>query len=144
MNYNRIIVLLTCLMLAITMQSCAKRVKDSADVSANERALVINTIPDADRVSQFLALLDDRDRLISEQSELRRNYKESMQMLNSDYSAEREAFNSLLTNYREQSVDTLRLMVAQIEQMKSLTTPAEWAVIADFQLENQPRSRLLN
>ena len=143
MNYKFFITIFTCLTLAMSIQSCAKSIKDPADVAVEERALVESTILDADRVAQFLSVLDDRDQLVSEQLQLRSNYSQSMQLLNSDYDANRAAFEQLLTNYREESVQTLRQMIAQIEQMKSITTAAEWKVIADYQLDNQPRSRLL-
>ncbi len=144
MNLKSFLILLTCLTLTISIQSCAKQVKDSADVASEERALVKSTISDAARAAQFIAVLDDRDRLLVEHSKLRRDYKDAMQLLISDYHAERETLSQLSTNFRVESVKTLKQMLAQIAEMKSMTTPMEWEVIAAFQLDGQPRLRIID
>jgi hypothetical protein len=144
MNHKSFLILLTCVTLTISIQSCAKQLKDSADVASEERALVKRTISDDARAAQFITVLDDRDRLVIEHSELRRTYQNSMQRLTSNYHEEREALSQVSTKYRVESVNTLKQMLALIDTMKSMTTPKEWEVIAAFQLDNQPRSRLLD
>ena len=144
MNRKSFLILLTLLTLAFTIQSCAKQVKDPADVANEERLLVKNTISDDARAARFLAVLEERDRLVIEHSELRRAYRDAMQLLNSDYYAERGALTQVATNYRVASVKTLKQMLANIYKMKSMTTRKEWETIAAFQLENQPRSRFLD
>lgn len=130
-------------LLAILALGCSKEPPDQAQLSANEVTLVQATITDPQRAERLLALLDERDRLIEENVAMLRQYRREMKALNADFDAQREVVVEIIDYYnRERALKQLRF-IELIAQMKRTTTAEEWAVIADFQLQNfKPRQLL--
>jgi len=98
-----------------------------------ELDLVRATINDPVRVDRFLSLLAERDELIAQSRETIKVYREQMSKLNADYSADRESFESLLTDLSRRRETAQAQFVAVISRMKATTTSEEWKTIAKFQ-----------
>jgi hypothetical protein len=98
-----------------------------------ELELVRATINDPVRVDRFLSLIAERDELIAQSTETIKAYREQMSKLNADYSADRESFESLLTDLSRRRETAQAQFVAVISRMKATTTSEEWKAIAKFQ-----------
>lgn len=115
---------------------CAKKPPDQAQLRADEITLVQATVAEPARAERLLALLDERDRLIEETVTMLREYKREIKALNADFDAQRDVVVEIIDYYnRERALKQLRF-IDLIAQMKSATTAEEWALIADFQLQN--------
>lgn len=124
------------LLIAIITLGCSKQPPDPAQQRADETALVQATVVDPARAEKLLALLDQRDRLINETSEMLQQYRREMKAINADYEASREVVIEMIDHYnRDRARKELRF-IELIKQMKATTNAAEWKVIAEFQLDN--------
>ncbi|MDH3762552.1 MAG: hypothetical protein OEU50_16340 [Gammaproteobacteria bacterium] len=123
-------------LVAILALGCSKEPPDQAQLRADEITLVQATVAEPARVERLLALLDERDRLIEETVTMLREYKREIKALNADFDAQRDVVVEIIDYYnRERALKQLRF-IDLIAQMKSATTAEEWALIADFQLQN--------
>lgn len=98
-----------------------------------ELELVRATINDPARVDRFLNLIAERDELIAQSTEAIKVYREQMSRLHADYYADRESFESLLTEFSRRRETAQAQFVAVIGRMKATTTSEEWKAIAKFQ-----------
>ena len=129
---------------ALVLAACASR-KEAPDAAAvqeqiaeyraQEIDLVRSTVLDADRAERLIALLGERDRLISDHVKEIIAHREEISALNADYNAERESFDVLLNKYNKQRESAQREIVALIAAMKKETTVDEWKVISKYQLK---------
>lgn len=105
-----------------------------AEYRRQELALIRSTVSDPGRASRLIALLAERDRMVSENAKAVADYRKRMAALNADYDAKRGSFDALVAGYNA------RRKAAQIEivelsaAMKKETTAEEWKVISKFQL----------
>ena len=106
-----------------------------AEYRAQEIDLVRSTVLGADRAERLIALLGERDRLISDHVKEIIAHREEISALNADYDAERESFDVLLNKYNKQRESAQREIVALIAAMKKETTVDEWNVISKYQLK---------
>jgi len=106
-----------------------------AEYRAEEIDLIRTTVLDDDRADRLVALLGERDRLISDHVNEITAYRKEMSALNANYDAERESFDVLLDNYNKQRESAQREIVAMIAAMKKETTVDEWKVISKYQLK---------
>jgi len=106
-----------------------------ADYRAQETDLVRLTVLDDDRADRLIALLGQRDRLISDHVKEIIAYRKAISALNADYNAQRDSFNELLSRYNTQRESAQREIVALIADMKKETTSDEWKKISKFQLK---------
>jgi len=106
-----------------------------AEYRAQEIELVRSTVLDDDRAERIIALLGERDRLISDHVKEINAYREEMSALNADYNAERKSFDVLLNTYNGQRKSAQRDIVALIASMKEETTVDEWKIISKYQLK---------
>ena len=100
-----------------------------------ELELVLATIPDPGRADRLIRLLRERDKLISDSTKIIYAYREQMSLLNADYNADRESFETLVASYNSQRAATQEKFTALIGTMKMETKPEEWKVISKFQLK---------
>jgi len=143
-NFGKL-VLITFMTFATLIQACTaiKEITASlkaeptvAEAQKEEVRLIRDTIKDAGRAEQFLALVAERDRLVEHFSAEVEAHRNRMFALNSDYQAERKDFEALLANYRHKRVDSQKELVELIYAMKKLTTAAEWKNISQFQIKH--------
>jgi len=129
---------------ALVLAACASRKEapdpaavqeQVAEYRAAEIDLIRSTVLDDYRADRLIALLGERDRLISEHVSEIIAYRKEMSALNADYDAERESFDVLLNNYNKQRESAQREFVALIATMKEETTVDEWKVISKYQLK---------
>ena len=106
-----------------------------ADYRAQEIELVRSTVLDADRAERLIALLGERDQLISDHVQEIIAHRKEISVLNADYNAERESFDVLLKKYNKQRESAQGEIVALIAAMKKETTVDEWKVISKYQLK---------
>ena len=106
-----------------------------AEYRAEEIDLVRSTVLDEDRADRLVALLGERDRLISDHMNEIVAYRKEMSTLNANYDAERESFDVLLKNYNKQRESAQREFVELIAAMKKETTVDEWKVISKYQIK---------
>lgn len=106
-----------------------------AEYRSQELELVRATITDPGRLERMIRLLDDRDKLIADSKDMIISYRQQMTRLNSDYSADRESFESLVDRFNQQRVDAQNQYIALVEEMKAETEPGEWKAISKFQLK---------
>lgn len=131
-------------LIALVLAACASR-KEAPDPAAvqeqiaeyrtQEIDLVRSTVLDDDRAQSLIALLGERDRLISVHVQEVVAYRTEISALNADYNAKRESFDVLLKKYNEQRESAQREIVALIAAMKKETTADEWKVISKYQLK---------
>lgn len=100
-----------------------------------EKELIRSTVAIAERADSLIALLDDRDRLVTEHAETVRGYREQMMALNADYGAERESFDEAIAGYNENRAESQREFVELIDAMKKEATAEEWKAIAKYQIK---------
>lgn len=115
---------------------CAKQAPDPAQLRADETTLVQSTVVDDARAERLLVLLEERDRLIKETTEMLRQYRREMKVLNADYDASREVIVEMIDYYNRERAKNLLRFIELIKQMKATTNAGEWKVIAEFQLGN--------
>ena len=106
-----------------------------ADYRAQEIELVRSTVLDADRAERLIALLGERDQLISDHVQEIIAHRKEIAVLDADYNAERESFDVLLKKYNKQRESAQGEIVALIAAMKKETTVDEWKVISKYQLK---------
>ena len=106
-----------------------------AEYRAEEIDLIRTTVLDEDRADRLVALLGERDRLISDHVNEITAYRKEMSALNANYDAERESFDELLDNYNKQRESAQRDIVALLATMKKETTVDEWKIISKYQLK---------
>ena len=70
-----------------------------ADYQAQEIDLIRSTVLDDDRADRLIALMDQRDRLISEHVKEIVAYRKEMSTLNANYYAQRESFSELVSTH---------------------------------------------
>ena len=129
---------------ALVLAACASR-KDAPDPAAVQEQvaeyraaeidLIRSTVLDDDRAERLIALLGERDRLISDHVNEIIAYRKDMSALNANYDAERESFDVLLDNYNKQRESAQREIVAVLATMKKETTVDEWKIISKYQLK---------
>ena len=138
-NIQQTKIVFHCVLLAMLTgfaAGCAREAPDPAQLRATETALIQSTVADPARAQKLLALLDERDRLIDETSEMLRQYRREMKAANADYDITRDVIVEMIDYYNlERAREQLRF-IDLIKQMKATTTAAEWKVIAAFQLDN--------
>jgi hypothetical protein len=130
--------------LVLVLAACASRKEapdpvavqeQIAEYRAQEIELVRSTVVDDDRAARLIALLGERDRLISDHVEEITTHRKEVAALNADYDAERESFDALLIKYNEQRESAQREIVALIAAMKNETTADEWKILSKYQLK---------
>lgn len=143
-NTNIVLVVILAAITILQLAACSshKEAPDPAAVQeqiANYRAqetdLVRSTVLDEGRADRIIALLDQRDRLISDHVNEIVAYRKEISALNADYNAQRESFSELLSHYNSQREIAQREIVALIADMKKETTSDEWRIISKFQLK---------
>lgn len=102
---------------------------------AKEVDLVQSTVLNVDRADRVIALLRERDRIISSHVKVVVAYREEMSALNADYDAKRESFDRLLSSYNNQREAAQKEIFGVITAMKKQTTVNEWKVISKYQLK---------
>jgi len=128
----------------LVLAACASR-KEAPDPAAvqeqiaeyrvEEIDLVRSTVLDVDRAERLIALLGERDQLVSDHVKEIVAHRAEVSALNADYNAERESFDVLLNKYNKQRESAQREIVALIAAMKKETTADEWKVISKYQLK---------
>ena len=114
--------------------------KQIAEYRAQEIDLVRSTVSDADRAERLVALLGERDQLISRHVKEVNAYREEISALNADYDAERASFDVLLNQYNKQRTAAQREIITLLAAMKKETTVDEWKILSKFQLKRlEPR-----
>jgi len=130
--------------LVLALAACASRKEapdpvavqeQIAEYRAQEIDLVRSTVMDDDRADRLIALLGERDRLISDHVKEISVHRKEMAALNADYDAERESFDSRLNEYNRQRRSAQREIVALIAAMKNETTADEWKILSKYQLK---------
>lgn len=106
-----------------------------AEYRAQEIGLVRSTVLDTDRAERLIALLGERDLLISEHVQEVITHREEVSALNANYDADRESFDVLLSKYNQQRGSAQQEFIALIAAMKKETTVAEWKVLSKYQLK---------
>ena len=133
---NKLLFCLACVLVSVLFQGCSKEVRDTAELLAGEKELVLATVTDPARATRLLGLLDEWDRLVALQAQTLRRYQEQFKVMNADYNAKRDQFDNFVTDFRNESLRRHRQYIALIVAMKKETTAEEWEVIAEYQLEN--------
>lgn len=113
-----------------------------AEFRQQELELVRDTIVDRDRAERVIELLAQRDKLVAQHTEEIRTYRESMSVLNANYHADREGFETLMATYNSQRASAQKEFVDLIAAIKADTTPQEWKAISRFQLKRLHPRRL--
>ena len=130
--------------LVLVLAACASRKEapdpvavqeQIAEYRAQEIDLVRATVLDGDRADILVALLGERDRLISDHVKEISVHRKEMAALNADYDAERESFDARLNEYNKQRESAQREIVALIAAMKNETTADEWKILSKYQLK---------
>ena len=106
-----------------------------AEYRSEEIELVRSTVLDADRAERLIALLGERDQLISDHVQEIIAYRKEISALNADYNAERESFDVQMSKYNKQRESAQREVVALIAAMKKETTVDEWKILSKYQLK---------
>jgi predicted nucleic acid-binding Zn-ribbon protein len=101
----------------------------------DEKELIRSTVASAERADRVITLLDERDRLVAEHTEIIRGYRERMVALNADYSATRESFEEAISGYNNKRAQSQREFAELIDAMKKETTAEEWEAIAKYQIK---------
>lgn len=109
--------------------------EEIAEYRNQERELVLATIPDPGRADRLIRLLGERDKLISDSTQIINEYRERMWLLNADYDADRESFETLVASYNSQRAAMQEKFTTLIGTMKMEMNPEEWKVISRFQLK---------
>ena len=134
----------TTALVVLVLAACASRKEAPDPVAVQEQIaeyrvqeidLVRSTVLDADRAERLIALLGERDQLISDHVQEIIAHRAEVSALNADYNAERESFDVLLNKYNKQRESTQRDIVALLATMKKETTADEWKVISKYQLK---------
>ena len=135
---TRTVLLPFLLMLSLLVSGCAPPfpIPDPEQRRAEESALVQATLADQARAERFMALLDERDRLIGETRTLFEQYRREMKSLNAEYDASREVLLEMIDYYNRERASKQLAFIDLISKMKRETTADEWAVIAEFQLRH--------
>jgi hypothetical protein len=102
---------------------------------AKEVDLVQSTVLNVDHADRVIALLRERDRIISSHVKVVVAYREEMSALNADYDAKRESFDRLLSSYNNQREAAQKEIFGVIPAFKTQTTVNEWKVISKYQLK---------
>ena len=100
-----------------------------------EKELIRSTVASAERAESLVALLDERDRLVAEHTEIVRGYREQMMALNADYGAERESFEEAIAGYNNERMEVQREFVELIDAMKKEASAEEWKAVAKYQIK---------
>jgi len=133
----------TALFLIALIAGCARPPADPALLRADETALVKSTITDPARAQRLLALIDERDRLVAETRAMLQQYRREMKAINADYDASGDVIVEMIDYYNRERAQKQLAFIELITKMKRATSASEWAVIADFQLQNfNPRELL--
>ena len=106
-----------------------------AEYRAQEIDLVRSTVLDTGRAERLVALLGERDRLISRHVKEINAYREEISALNADYDAQRESFDVLLNQYNKQRTAAQQEIITLLATMKKETTVDEWKILSKFQLK---------
>lgn len=131
------------LLLIAAIAGCALPPADPAQLRDEETALVLSTVADSARAQRLLDLIDQRDRLVEETRAMLEQYRREMKAVNADYDASREIVVEMIDYYNRDRAKKQLAFIDLITKMKRATTAGEWAVIADYQLENlNPRELL--
>jgi len=142
-NVTTIAIAITAI-LVLVLAACASRKEapdpvavqeQIAEYRAQEIELVRSTVVDDDRADRLIALLGERDRLISDHVKEVTEHRNEIAALSADYNAERESFDMLLSQYNKQRDGAQRKIVALIAAMKNETTADEWKIISKYQLK---------
>jgi len=133
---KKLLFFLACVVVSVLFQGCSKEVRDTAELKTGEKELVRATVTDPARATRLLGLLEEWDRLVVLQAQTLRRYREQFKVLNADYNAKRNQFDSFMADFRNESLQRHRQYIALIVAMKKETTAEEWEVIAGYQLEN--------
>jgi hypothetical protein len=134
----------TMALVVLVLAACASRKEAPDPVAVQEQIaeyrseeidLVRSTVLDADRAERLIALLGERDQLISDHVEEIIAHRAEISALNADYNAERESFDVQLNEYNVQRKSAQREIITLIAAMKKETTVDEWKVISKYQLK---------
>ena len=138
------IAIATMALVVLVLAACASRneapdpaavQEQVAEYRAEEIELIRSTVLDDDRADRLIALLGERDRLISDHVNDIIAYRKEMSALNANYDAERESFDVLLNKYNIQRESAQREIIALITAMKKETTADEWKIISKYQIK---------
>jgi len=113
----------------------AKIEAELAEVHHQEIELVRSTVPDIERADRLIALLSERDRLVSEYVNEIVAYREQMSALNADYHAPRASFDVLFAQFNRSRDAAQKEFIALLKTMKDETTEKEWKVLSKYQLK---------
>jgi hypothetical protein len=116
--------------------------EEIAEYRRQELALISATIPDPERAERMIQLIGERDELIAQSTKTINAYREEMSILNADYHADRESFETLVASYNSQRAAAQERFTALIGAMKMEASPEEWKVISKFQLQRLEPRRL--
>ena len=109
--------------------------EEIAEYRRQELALISATIPDPERANRMIQLIGERDELIAQSTETINAYRDQISILNADYHADRESFETLVADYNSQRAVAQERFTALIGAMKMEASPEEWKVISKFQLK---------
>lgn len=126
----------------IVLSACAgsKGPPDPAEVQEaraatldEEKELIRSTVTSAERADRLIALLGERDRLVSEYAETVNAHREQITALTADYDAERASFDQAIAGFNSDRARTQRRIAELVDAMKKETTSDEWDAIAKYQ-----------
>jgi len=106
-----------------------------AEARIEEIELVRRTIADPTREQRLIELLGERDRMVDAYAKRISEHRQKLAALNANYDARREDFAELLADFNRQRTSAQQETIELVGAMKAVTTPAEWEIIAEFQLQ---------
>jgi hypothetical protein len=109
--------------------------EEIAEYHREELALISATITDPERANRMIQLLAERDNLIEQSTGMINAYRQELSLLNADYHAERELFESLVADFNSERALAQGRLTEVIGAMKREASPEEWKVISRFQLK---------
>lgn len=98
---------------------------------AEQKKLIKKHIEDPDKTAALLAIVDDIDRALLDFDETQtKPYRKTLNSLMADQKATREDFMRLAKSYNEKTRGLFQFLKKKMFEMKSFSTPEEWAKIS--------------
>jgi hypothetical protein len=132
-RYNVYILVAVLTLMVAACSSSKKGVNEPAyDWIEELRSNATEAVASPDKTTSILELIDKMEIQLLDVDRVTRRYFAALEQLNADYDANRDALDGLFREY-DRDIQAHRTRLLDIRfQIKDLSTPEEWAAIADL------------
>lgn len=150
MKFSHFLILSLASFAAFFVVGCAGKPKDvnpgelaaqTAETQAEFQHLIAKVIVDPSRAKEFSDLSAQKDQLIRKNADTVQQYSRQLQVLNREYSTQREELENLIHEYNVERRKAQSEFLELMNEMKATVTEKEWEKLAKFELKKlNPRT----